>query len=441
MSIVVCVIYFIFNMPVQEIRNIAITDLKLWSENPRDPLSKDSSDYEIIKNALFENKTWELQKLLNEMGEYYDLSELPTVVDMKGKLTVLDGNRRIAVLKYLQDPLLYQQLEGGLFYVNESIELKNLKVIPCNVCDLETALNNIERKHINSKSWGCLERDYFLHNFRNIDKSLFIQLDEHTQAISQNPALNQRFVKEEVLTEKNLNALGFSINEKNKIVCNHTPDIQKKIIENIVELIKSKTIDTRKNRGDLITPFIKNYPEIEVKPFNSNDKIYPVNFEKEKHKEKNIHKEPRKTRRTKTEDILFGRKLTLVSGKVNNLYSYLDSTYKQVENDSSALLVLAMSLRLLLEVAGREYFQNISSPVAEKDMVYKDFLKIAREDLSKEKAIENYFSLTKDWLNGNSSIEGLLGKYAHGNIVISRLDVVASSKLVGDILAHYFSKK
>lgn len=427
-------------MPNQEIKEIAVSDLKLWSENPRDPLSKDTSDYEIIKRAISENKKWNLQKLINEMGEYYDFSELPTVVNMKGKWTVLDGNRRIAVLKYLQDPLLYHKLNGGLFFEIEPIKLKNLKVIPCNVCDLETALNNIERKHINDNSWGRLERDYFLHNFRNKNKSLFIQFDEQTQAISQNPALNQRFVKEEVLTEDNLNALGFSLNENRKLISNYTPNIQKEILSGIVKLINEKVISTRKNRGDLITPFRDNFPELNVKPFDSNGKTHPVKFKKDKTKKEATNAKPRKTRRTKNKDVLFGRKLILVPGKVNDLYSYLESTYKDVKNDSAALLVLAMSLRLLLEVAGREYFQSINSPIADKDMVYKDFLQVARGDLSKTKATQNYLSLTKDWLNGSSTIEALLGKYAHGNIVVNRLDVVTSSKLVGDILTHYFSK-
>lgn len=427
-------------MPNQEIKKIAVSDLKLWSENPRDPLNKDTSDYEIIKRAISENKKWNLQKLINEMGEYYDFSELPTVVKMNSKWTVLDGNRRIAVLKYLQDSHLYQKLNGGLFFDIEPIKLKNLKVIPCNVCDLETALSNIERKHINDNSWGRLERDYFLHNFRNKNKSLFIRFDEQTQAISQNPALNQRFVKEEILTEDNLHALGFSLNENGKLISNYTPNIQKEILSGITKLINEKVVSTRKNRGDLLTPFKENFPELEVKPFDSNRRTYSVSFKKEKTKKEATNATPRKTPRTKNKDVLFGRKLILVPGKVNNLYSYLEKTYKDVKSDSSALLVLAMSLRLLLEVAGREYFQSINSPIAEKDMVYKDFLQVARNDLSKTKATQNYLSLTKDWLNGSSTIEALLGKYAHGNIVVNRLDVVTSSKLVGDILTHYFSK-
>ena len=103
---------------------------------------------------------------------------LPTVVIENGKNVVYDGNRRIAILKYLQDKDLYNKLGGGLFFDEEPTELKNLSRIPCNVCDKETALNNVERKHTNSGTWGTLERDYFLYLHRDKEKSLFIQLEK-----------------------------------------------------------------------------------------------------------------------------------------------------------------------------------------------------------------------------------------------------------------------
>lgn len=427
-------------MPAQEIKKLAVTDLKLWSENPRDPLGKEISDYEIIQRAISEKKKWNLQKLIIEMGDYYDFSELPTVVNMEGSWVVLDGNRRISVLKYLQNPELYQSLNGGLFFESEPLHLKNLKVIPCNVCDFETGLNNIERKHINDKSWGRLERDYFLFNFRKKGKSLFIQFEEQTKAISQNSKLNQRFVKEEILTKENLNAIGFSLNKSNKLVSNYPLDKQKEIINTIVKLITNKIVDTRNNRGDIITPLKEHLPHVELAPFTPKKKVYKLDI-KEKKEIDPLHKpQVRKTKKTKSVDILFGEKLVLKQGKVNDLYSFLEETYQRSKNDSVALQVISMSLRLLLEVAAREYYQSKKSPLATKDMVYKDFLKIAKDDLKLSKSTENYFSLTTAWLNGNNTIEALLGKFAHGNIDVSKEDVINSSIVVGQIIKYYFSK-
>ena len=151
-------------MPKQEIKEIEIKNLYLWSENPRDPINTECTDYEIIKQAIEDkNSKWNLQKMLREMGNYYDFSELPTVVKINGKCVVYDGNRRLAILKYLQNQKLYSSFGGGLFFKLEPKELRELKKIPCNICDKEIALTNIERKHINNGSWGAIERDYFFH--------------------------------------------------------------------------------------------------------------------------------------------------------------------------------------------------------------------------------------------------------------------------------------
>lgn len=64
----------------QEIKYINIKDLVLWTENPRDPIDKDASDQDIVNRAFKDSlKKWTLEKLIEEMGEHYDFSELPRV--------------------------------------------------------------------------------------------------------------------------------------------------------------------------------------------------------------------------------------------------------------------------------------------------------------------------------------------------------------------------
>jgi hypothetical protein len=65
----------------QEVRLIDIKELVLWTENPRDPIDENAADQDIVDRALEDvlNK-WSLGKLAKEMGDYYDFSELPTVV-------------------------------------------------------------------------------------------------------------------------------------------------------------------------------------------------------------------------------------------------------------------------------------------------------------------------------------------------------------------------
>lgn len=85
----------------QQVISIPLTQLHLWTENPRDPIDESSKDADIIRRAI-ENKSgnWNLDVLINEMGDLYLYNELPTVVQSTdGSYTVYDGNRRIAIMK------------------------------------------------------------------------------------------------------------------------------------------------------------------------------------------------------------------------------------------------------------------------------------------------------------------------------------------------------
>lgn len=84
----------------QKIHNIRIEDLVLWTDNPRDPINPNATDQDVVNKAIFdENAKWNLKKLAKDMGDYYDFSELPTVVYKDGKAIVYDGNRRIVIAK------------------------------------------------------------------------------------------------------------------------------------------------------------------------------------------------------------------------------------------------------------------------------------------------------------------------------------------------------
>src|SRR5258708_4587070 len=102
-------------MAKQEIHSIRVDELRLWSENPRDPIDPKSSDFDVIKRAIDQNPAdWNLDKLMREMGNHYDFSEIPTVVYIQQIPVVFDGNRRVAVLKCLQDKKLYSSLSRKL---------------------------------------------------------------------------------------------------------------------------------------------------------------------------------------------------------------------------------------------------------------------------------------------------------------------------------------
>lgn len=338
-------------MTKQEIKNIKVSELRLWSENPRDPVDPKSTDFDVIKRAIDDNPNdWNLEKMLKEMGNHYDFSEIPTVVYFDNVSVVFDGNRRVAVLKYLQNKDLYSALTGKLFLNGGPKEMQELKEIPCNVCDKDTALTNIERKHVSNGSWGAIQREYFLHRHRGQPKSLFLILEEQTKLISSHPALNQGFVKDEVFTEKNLKEIGFGV-QGDQLVSNYDDEGQKKILEQASSLIESKEITTRKNRGSLKQTLLQKYPDSKktLTIFDSSKKVEVVDHE--------FKPMNRRTQRTNDQEpVLFGKNLSLKKCDTNNLYRDIIDLHTFYRNNKAILsksfcALIRMSLRLIVESA------------------------------------------------------------------------------------------
>lgn len=429
-------------MSEQKIVDIPVADLNLWTENPRDPIEVECTDFEIISRAISESKNkWNLQKLIKEMGEFYDMSELPTVVIIDKEYVVYDGNRRMAVLKYLQNKELYEDLEGSLYFDEEPTELRNLTNIPCNVCDIDTALINIERKHTNSGDWGRLERDYFILKHLNKEQSHFISLDEQTGIVTDNPKMNKRFVKDEILTKENLAEIGFHY-DKNQFISNYPKATSKKIVEAIVSLVNDGIVSTRKNRKKLKEPLLTTFPDLKktIKAYDKSKKSQPLVYQKENVGLKKKKSTPRKTPKSKENETLFGKTLVLKTGKVNDLYRAILNIYEKNDKDPKILPIIGMSMRLITEVAARVYFDENDPTKSSKDQLYNDFLKIAKTDMSLKQESKNYLSLTNDWLDSSNKIEAVLAKYAHGNIPISRDGILKSSFVIGEILEHYYKK-
>jgi len=422
----------------QEILNISIKNLHLWTENPRDPIDAKKTDEEIIDRIIQDSDNkWNIQKLVKKMGEYYDYSELPIVVKKDGKYVVYDGNRRVALLKILQDDKKYSKYVGQLFREFESELLRKQITLPCNICDENTAVTSIERKHIDNGSWGELERDYFLLNFKKEPKSIFIAINDQTGFVKGNKTLNKRFVKEEVLNEKNLGDIGIDFKE-GKLYSKYSDEQLVKIFEVTQNALQRGDISTRNNRGKLKTVINKDksIDEILKNPKNNVSEEISIN-KKLAEKLTKLQKTPA----TKKKDIFFGRILQLEQGTVNDLYLAIDKIYKKGRNDENILLIVGMSLRLILDIAARIYYNKQGDTTnAEKEKPYINFIKLFQKEC-RDKKVVNYLSITSDFLNKNFEFEALLGKYAHGNTSVSKHDVLNMSYVTGDILETYFKTK
>ena len=333
----------------QEVKYINIRDLVLWTENPRDPINANATDQDIVDRALDDKfSKWTLSKLAKEMGEYYDFSELPTVVYHGKKPVVYDGNRRMILGK----------IKHGLVSIGirESISLPYFpEEIPCNVCTQKIALQNVYRKHSDSGSWQPLERDIFLHKFMGKEKSPFLVLEEDTGIISANPHLNQRFVKEEIFKEEILNAMGFDMHN-GRLRSVHSDQEAYAILTDISKKIKDKEITTRFNRGKVIEVLDPVSQQLIDQNKNNRHHLLRVNFGKEKTEDLN-HRQSKRTAKKVSE--LFGGKLYLRMGDVSNLYRDIMDLFQFYVSKRDTLSqtfpgLIRMSLRLLCETAAKE---------------------------------------------------------------------------------------
>ena len=422
--------------PKQNINNIKIKDLKLWSENPRDPITRDMSDFEILKRAVRDDrKKWNLKKLIREMGEYYDTSELPTVVRNGNRYVVYDGNKRIAVIKYLQNPEWSNEIEGTLFPNLEPENLKNLKQIPCNVCDKETALNNIERKHINSGSWGQLERDYFEYIHRGKEKSLFLKFEEETGLISKNSFLNENIMKNDILTLEKLHKIGFSFDSKDKLISVYPEDEAQTILNKAVQLKKEGIIGSRGvHKYDMRTPLAKDkvlQSMTKIKTFNQKESK-PVRFPKGKN---SLPSNKRKTKRTHSEDVpFFGEALSLRMGVTNDIYRDILTLYEFYRSEKKNLsatfpILIRMSLRVLVESAAMK--RDINSYI-------KKHFETAKESLTKDQKT----TLSNNSIDSPKKLIQLLQTGAHLYSSSSNIEqTVAMSIIIGAMLVITHSKE
>ena len=407
----------------QEIKKIKIEDLVLWTENPRDPISSDMCDQDVADKAFEDtDKRWDLPKLISEMGEYYDYSELPIVVIEKGKSIVFDGNRRV----------LLGKIQKGLIEIPEDYDLDISKLpvfpdeLPCNVCSREIALKSVCRKHADIGTWDVLGRDIFMNRYMHEPKSVFLLINEYTGIISGNPAMNKRFVKDEILTESVLERLGFKI-EGDKLTSNLTEEGQKRVWDDLREKINNKTLSTRKNRYKVydvldeatrqIIEKSQNKPFKEVIPVTGT--VYATGAPITK-----------RTRRTKKQDLpMFGSPLFLRSGNVNDLYRDISSVGEyyllnkdKLSNKFPALL--RMSLRLLVETASQEI--NISI-----DKYVETHFEDAKAQLTKDEKT----SLSSNNVTKNSLVQ-LLNIGAHNySDSLSYDKAYAMSTIIGRMLS------
>lgn len=403
----------------QEIKDIDINNLVLWTENPRDPIDPGATDQDIADKAWEDkNEKWNLMKLAKEMLTHYDLSELPTVVYHDNKPIVYDGNRRMILAKLKHDCV---KLDGF-----DKTKLPSIpKKIPCNVCSKEIAVQNVYRKHGDSGSWSPLDRDFFIHKFMGEPKSIFLKLDDATGLISSNPHLNKVFVKNEIFTNEKLKELGFEFEDQD-LKSKFTETESMSILSDISRKVSSKIIDTRKNRGKVIEVLDKeNRQLISSKSKNPLKKI-KLSYNAETELKEETKRQAARTKKKNPE--LFNGILYLKSGQVSDLYRDIADLYQhyiKYKDDFSQYFpsLIRMSMRLLAEAAATDMNLNLGQYL-------KSNFKAAKGNLDPDT------KTTLSTLNVNeNTIEQLLHIGAHKYSAANNLEqTIAISIILGKII-------
>lgn len=320
----------------QQVEYIPLDDLVLWTENPRDPLDGDYTNDDVIRRATDgrNEKQWQLSKLSKEMGDRFDLSELPTVcrIDDGPKYRVYDGNRRV-ILAMLRKAGL--TTEGQQQLVPPDFP----DPIPCNVCDEETALENVERKHRGNGSWKQYERDRFMFDYRGGPKTVLIRLEELIKAVTKWPALNMRYVEDDVFNKKHLEEMGL------------LPDGRER------ELPSDNSEPPSQSHGGP----------------GRDDVLRPDTSGTLPHTDASARRRRGRTRQVKPASIpVFGNPsgLRLQTGDVNNMYRTLEELWNMyarggMRNAAAFVPIFRMGLRLLIDTAAMERCGGLDRYVGE----------------------------------------------------------------------------
>ncbi len=413
----------------QNIRDIEVKKLVLWTENPRDPVDPNATDQEMADRAINNDRRhkWSLEKLFKSMGPRYDNSEIPTVVYVDRKPIVYDGNKRVLIGKII----------NGYVQVQNSPDFSKLtfpKVLPCNVCDLKMALEHVDRKHADSGSWGSLERDIFKHKHMKETPSAFLVIENETGLISSNPKLNQRFVKEEVFDLSTLRQLGFAVKNNKLMSSYNNKSDASEIFDRVKHLVEDGQLSTRgENRGKVL--------ELLKRDNNTNKILDRQNKIPTKHYSINnqpIQENQRKTPITKKgkEHNLFGnKKLILKPGTVNNIYSDLIMMHKNKDKRGHSPefpMLIRMGIRLLCELAAED--EKLKLDKCDEKLKLDKYISLNYEAAKKKLDQDEKRTLSSQNIKDNNIIEHIHSG-AHGYTASKNShQTIAISLIVGKML-------
>ena len=436
----------------QQILTIPLSKLRLWTENPRDPVDRSATDEEIIRRAMRNDSgNWNLDKMLEDLGDQYYFSEIPTVVELGDEeYIVYDGNRRVALLKCMQNPELYSSVTSKLPWFVAPEGLLSQTSLPCNVCDLETALRIVEKYHARQGGWGRLQYEQFMHHHRGAPKGRLMLLDEATGGlVTKTPKLNEEYVQQRLLTDRNLNAIGFSVADGEIVTSIDDQAEALGILADIARVREEGYSSARSNPGDLPSALAEMEPEkyASLKPFEpgkARKLVVADSSAQESAGKAGLSSSQRKRSSRARREILFGGPLNPKSQKALLAYNSIKWMWGQYQKDPRGkkflLLPLGCLMRVLLECVARQYYIDNYPAEEPKESAIGPFLrnvvkKKMRQDANRSLLAE--VSTASKWLDGEEEFESILHGWVHGLFGVDETLLMRESMILGEIVRVY----
>lgn len=447
----------------QRVEYIPLDNLILWTENPRDPLEGTYTNDDVIRHAIDKSNEgqWQLHKLAKEMGDKFDLSELPTVckIDNGPSYRVYDGNRRV-ILAMLRKRGL--SVDGQRQLLPPDFP----DPMPCNVCNERIALENVERKHKGKGSWKQYERDCFMFRYMGGPKTVLMKLEDLIGAVTEWPILNTGFVEKDVFNKKHLEEMGLLPDEPDFGV---PTELLRELVENIAGKLDNE-LNTRNARNNPASVL----PEDLIKRLKESQRRHVANAktdirekaradtdshsmpepvaEDEKQNDAHLFDDPeevpaqdsapKESRKARTRQVslpsvaVFGGPLHLTPGIVNNMYRTLEELWnmyrnKDMQNREAFVPIFRMGLRLLTETAASECWEH-----GGLQKYVNDYANEAKKNLRKRKGGQDLLTFTSNYQVSPNKLVQLLQSGAHAyTSTRAEGQTLAMSVLVGEMLA------
>lgn len=405
-----------------EFKKLRVSSILLDQENPRFPSVANQRE---VLHAMLNEQGDKIYNLACDIVQYgLDPSKRLIIFKERSKNFDGDGNRRITVLKILETPDLIKNHKSYAKFkkLSKGIKGKKIDEVECVVFQSRSSIRHWLEINHSGELDGRGQIPWSSEQKQRFKGAKTIGL------LAKEKLLDEKLITEDEFDSVNVTTLNRLLSSKPGQT---TLSIKKKN-RNIIFCDLKALLRVYKS---LIGKSVKEvYHKEDRKKFL---------LEALRGEEGSFDKTgSRRTQRIKGEDRpIFGEALILKPGIVNNIYRDICEIYEKSKGTERCVEILGFSMRLILDVAAREYFTKNPNPRLKKDDIYKEYIKLIKSNVNQKD--RNTLSLDKSIKNliEEENVEALLAKLAHGSVHANIRMVLNLSYIVGAILKIHFAKR